>query len=357
MSRVVLPKKSFLKNAAVNAASGGGPRVTVIIPTYNRASMVPRAIRSVLDQTISDLELIVVEDASPDNTAEVVSRIEDPRLRLVRLAKNGGDWHARNVAIAQARGEWVAFLDDDNEWLPDKLERQFARIEQGPERDAAVINCRFQLVTEDGPQPVRGTGQRPEGDVLDLALGAKQVIIPSAHMVKRSALLAVGGFEESLVGLGDYDLWVRLALAGYRFASAPEVLVIKYEAHEHISADPVVRVRAFRGRDRRWGALTRERFGVDEYRRWRRNSSKKHARAHRKHVRRIMRSGSRAQAWRYARRMVPGLPWGASFVAKALAVALFGRVPYRLSRLAKRRTKAPALVSANEDIDVGAGRP
>ena len=102
--------------------------ISVIIPTYNRASLLPRALDSVLRQTWEDLEVIVVDDASRDDTPQVMAACTDPRVRYIRLEKNSGACVARNTGVAQARGEWIAFQDSDDLWLPEKLEKQMAYL-------------------------------------------------------------------------------------------------------------------------------------------------------------------------------------------------------------------------------------
>lgn len=98
------------------------PTVSVVIPTYNRAHLVGRAIQSVLNQTYQDFEIIVVDDGSTDNTEEVVKSFNDPRIRYIRHDQNRGGSAARNTGIKMARGEYIAFQDSDDEWLPEKLE-------------------------------------------------------------------------------------------------------------------------------------------------------------------------------------------------------------------------------------------
>jgi glycosyltransferase involved in cell wall biosynthesis len=110
------------------------PKISVIIPAYNRAGAIRLSAESVLRQTVSDLEVIVVDDASSDGTPEAAEAIGDPRLRVIRLAENRGPSGARNAGMEAARGEWIAFQDSDDEWLPSKLERQFAAMERlGPD--------------------------------------------------------------------------------------------------------------------------------------------------------------------------------------------------------------------------------
>src|SRR5262245_46065882 len=109
-------------------------RVSVVIPTYNRATLVVRAVRSVLSQTFPDLEVLVVDDASSEDVFDAVMRFGDPRVRYWRHAVNRGVAAARNTAMAHASGEFIAFLDDDDEWLPDKLMTQLDRLRRASRR-------------------------------------------------------------------------------------------------------------------------------------------------------------------------------------------------------------------------------
>ena len=102
------------------------PKVSVIIPTYNRADILPRAVSSALSQTYDDCEIIIVDDCSTDHTRETVSAWSEERIRYIRHAENRRQSGALNTGIDNARGQYVAFLDDDDEWVPTKLERQFA---------------------------------------------------------------------------------------------------------------------------------------------------------------------------------------------------------------------------------------
>ncbi len=122
-------------------------RVSVIIPTYNRADLLPTAISSVLAQTYTDWELIVVDDASTDNTREVIKEWEakDSRIRSVSLNKNsGGPAHPKNVGVESARGEFIAFLDHDDEWLPEKLKKQVAVFASSPR--IGLVTCEAYVV-------------------------------------------------------------------------------------------------------------------------------------------------------------------------------------------------------------------
>jgi glycosyltransferase involved in cell wall biosynthesis len=123
--------------AGEGASQRRSPRVSVIIPTHNRPDRLPRAVASVLNQTFRDVEIVIVDDASADDAAEVVAR-QDPRIRYVRHGSPKGACGARNTGIRLARGEFVGFLDDDDEWLPEKLQRQVRVFEASPS-DVGVV--------------------------------------------------------------------------------------------------------------------------------------------------------------------------------------------------------------------------
>ncbi|MCI0564408.1 MAG: glycosyltransferase family 2 protein, partial [Nitrososphaera sp.] len=115
-------------------------RISVIIPAYNRVQTIRRAVQSTLDQTYTDIEVIVVDDASTDGTVEAVEAIKDPRIKVHRLSQNAGPSHARNCGIRLASGELVAFLDSDDAWLPRKLEKQVRLFAQKGERCGLVYS-------------------------------------------------------------------------------------------------------------------------------------------------------------------------------------------------------------------------
>jgi GT2 family glycosyltransferase len=165
-------------------------------------------------------------------------------------------------------------------------------------------------------------------------------LVPSVYLVKRRALIDVGGFDETMEAAEDADLWLRLAQAGVRFAGITEPLAIKHHDHDlaQFEKDPIVRLRWFRAMDRRWGALMQERLGLEYYQRWQRNKLRRFRRRHKKHVKRIVRGGSRSEALRYAMRMLPYLSWGQKHVRKALTFAIVG---------ARSKGNPPAPISRN----------
>ena len=336
----VRPRRTVLAKPTVgvetNDVDVGAPRVSVVIPTYNRAELLPRAMRSVLSQTFAGFELIVVDDASQDGSADVAERWKDPRVRVVRLARNGGVSRALNEGIGAARGELVAFLGDDDEWLPELLERLLARLDDAGDGFSLVHgNVRIEPPRDNGA--TRRAPPLAEGVVLDNLLFGNIRLVQSACLVRRSVLLEFGGFDETMRQAGDYDLWLRMASASHRFAAVPEPLAVVHRGHGmgRLTEDEVLHAVSFQRHERQWGRLARERLGAESYRRRRRWQSRRMSREHRRIVKQLRRVGSRAEAWRYARQMLPALPWGATYVAQALLVAALGPWPYRLRRVAK----------------------
>lgn len=293
------------------------PLVSVVIPTYNRAHVLGRAIDSVLSQTLEPDEIIVVDDASDDDTAEVVEGYADPRIQLVRLERRQRAGHARNVGVERARGEWIAFLDSDDEWLPGKLAAQMALAAD----DVGVVACTSHKWGDDGTKTIVPKSDLAEGDALaQLLQGMKATT--SAYVVRRDALLDAGGFDENLRSSEDYDLLLRLAQGGHRYAAVHEPLVIIHaQGSDRMSVDAIGRLQGHRSMNRRWGALMKELAGRKRYKSWRRKRQREHKELHARHVAQL---SSRSDALRYAARMIPHLPWGTRYVGRALALAVTG---------------------------------
>lgn len=202
------------------------PRVSVIVPTYRSQATIERALESACAQTLAPLEVIVVDDASDDGTRDVVERLAKgrPLVRLVALAENGGPSAARNAGLADARGELVAFLDADDEWLPTKLERQAERFAREPR--LALCSCDSLYFTPEGHEKRRSHDVLPpvEGDDAWKTLLAYNYMPTPTVMAPRALLLEVGGFDPTVRFGEDLDLWIRAALRG-PVAVVREVLV------------------------------------------------------------------------------------------------------------------------------------
>jgi glycosyltransferase involved in cell wall biosynthesis len=195
--------------------------VSVVIPVFNRPVTVRLAIQSVLAQTFQDFEIIVVDDGSTDETAESVSSFQDSRIRLIRHDRKRGGSAARNTGIRSSSGPYVAFLDSDDEWLPTKLERQLEVFGRSGDR-LALVYTGTERAYADGT--IRRTIARRYADLTRRLLAKNVVGETSVGMVRKSALDAVGGFDETLPSAQDLDLWVRLS-ERYRADIVPETLV------------------------------------------------------------------------------------------------------------------------------------
>ncbi len=187
------------------------PTVSVIVPTYQRAHCVAVAVGSALVQTFTDLEVLVIDDGSTDGTDAAVTSIGDPRIRYIRLEHNAGVAAARNRGIRESRGEYLAFLDSDDTWFPDKIARQLERFERG----GADLGLVYGGVEQhDGRGGVETTLPTHRGRLFHQLLqcnvihgGGSNVMIPR-HVVAR-----VGFFDEALPAIEDYDYWLRISRA------------------------------------------------------------------------------------------------------------------------------------------------
>lgn len=213
----------------------GRPRISVVLPTYNRAATLPRAIGSVLAQTFAELELIVVDDGSTDGSAGLVAGIADPRVHLLRPGNNRGAAAARNAGIAAARADWIAFQDSDDEWLPEKLAWQWRAAADAPAQVGLILGG--YLAEHDGAlRPVRPEatlgGRDPRTDLLE-----GWPIITPTWLARKSLLDALGGFDTSYACLEDWDLVFRLSdCCTIRAVEGP--VLVKHGGTDAVCADP-----------------------------------------------------------------------------------------------------------------------
>jgi hypothetical protein len=197
------------------------PRVSVIIPLYNKAPHIGRALRSALSQSLEDHEVIVVDDGSTDGGAAIAARCGDPRLRIVRQ-DNAGVSAARNRGVAEARSDWVAFLDADDEWMPGFIE---AATRCARETGCDVVFANLRLSTDSAPWlQCAVPGRLP--DYFDFFVANNgRGMNSSSVFVRRDALLRAGGFPPGVTHGEDLDTWMRLAWSG-TIAYVPEVLAV-----------------------------------------------------------------------------------------------------------------------------------
>jgi len=202
------------------------PRVSVIIPAYNRKAMLCEAVDSVLAQNYRDFEVVVVDDGSTDGTADEAAARYGARVRLLRQS-NRGVASARNLGVACSYGEYIAFLDSDDLWRPKKLDAQVSFMQADPRRRICQTE---EIWIRNGVRVNPKTKHRkPSGDIfrasLDLCL-----VSPSAVLMTRALFEEVGGFDETLPVCEDYDLWLRIA-RDHDVGLVPERLAVKRGGH------------------------------------------------------------------------------------------------------------------------------
>jgi glycosyltransferase involved in cell wall biosynthesis len=200
------------------------PTVSVIIPTYNREDLICKPIRSVLNQSYQNFEIIVVDDHSTDDTEKVVEGINDSRIRYIRHQRNSGAAVARNTGIENSKGAYVAFLDSDDEWLPEKLEMQLNLFQ----KCGSEVGCIYTgLAAVDKFNQVKSVKiPSYRGFLRDRLLYSNCIGTPSTVMVKRNYLEQVQGFDPNMPSfIEDVDLWLRLS-EHCQFEVLPEVLTL-----------------------------------------------------------------------------------------------------------------------------------
>ncbi len=209
------------------------PRVSVVIPAFNAVATLSRALDSVRAQRFTAWEAIVVDDASRDGTGTLVETYADPRLRLIKRDSQGGPSRARNDGIASARGDLIAFLDADDEWLPEKLALQVTAIERS---DAiSLVTCDMRAIHEDGEEGLSIFARQTPSEGPDAwkALLASSFIGTSSVLTRRVLLDAVGGFDPSLAVGEDQDVFIRLARRGAVIALSQALAIYHYRGSSY----------------------------------------------------------------------------------------------------------------------------
>jgi len=225
------------------------PIVSVIVPSFNRARLLPRAVASALSQTVTDIEVVIVDDASMDDTVQVVQAMADSRVRYVRLPAHQGEAAATNVGMAHAQGACVAFLDSDDVWYPTKLARQLEALDGSPDTIAV-----FTDVVEQSPA---GRQQRRKLFDPPRAYGV------TSGLFRRSVLADVGPLDESLPLCWDDDLGLRLLRRG-RTHQIDEILMIRHRSTDATSMSPQaedLRYAAYQRIYQKHVSFLRQRFG------------------------------------------------------------------------------------------------
>jgi glycosyltransferase involved in cell wall biosynthesis len=209
------------------------PLISVVIPAYNAQKTIVETISSVLQQTVSNFEIIVINDGSTDNTVSVLSTILDPRLKVFSY-QNGGLSVARNRGIANATGEFISFLDADDLWTTDKLELQVAALKRNP--DAGVVYSWTQFIDENNKLLFLQPPVYSEGDIYPNLLVSNFIASGSNIMVRRHYIDLVGDFDPTVNAVADWDYYLRLA-ARCSFVLVPQYQVLYRKSSQAMSSN------------------------------------------------------------------------------------------------------------------------
>ncbi|WP_413199766.1 glycosyltransferase [Nostoc piscinale] len=211
------------------------PKISVVIPTYNSEKTIKTTIDSVLSQSFTDFELIVINDGSTDSTLDIVSQIQDARLKVFSFENAGGNV-SRNRGLQKAVGEFVSFLDADDVWTSDKLVSQLEFLQDNI--DAKVAYSWTDYIDENGKFLVSGNHITVNGDVYERLLVSNFLENGSNPLIYREDLIELGGFDESLSAAQDWDMWLRLA-AKYSFVCVPKVQILYRVSANSLSSNLV----------------------------------------------------------------------------------------------------------------------
>ncbi|MEH1789950.1 MAG: glycosyltransferase [Nostoc sp.] len=211
------------------------PKISVIIPAYNSEKTIKQTIQSVLNQTFTNLELIVINDGSQDSTLEVVTQFQDSRIKVFSYANAGGNV-SRNRGLRNAVGEFVSFLDADDLWTPDKLQSQLKALQGNA--TAKVAYGWTDYIDTNGKFLLSGKRINVNGNIYENLLLNNFLENGSNPLIDKKALITLGGFDESLNAAQDWDMWLRLA-SKFNFVCVPSVQILYRISANSVSSNLV----------------------------------------------------------------------------------------------------------------------
>lgn len=199
---------------------------SVIIPSFNRLEFLKKAITSVQNQSFKDFEIIVVDDASKDLTEKYLSKLKD--IKYLKNIKKQGVSFSRNLAVKEARGEWLAFLDSDDQWFEQKLKYQYEYIQEN--KNIEILHSNERWIRNGVRVNQMKKHKKSGGDIFKRSLELC-LISPSAVCLKKSLFEKMGGFREDFIVCEDYDLWLKIS-SEYEIGFIEEDLILKFGGHE-----------------------------------------------------------------------------------------------------------------------------
>ncbi|MEH2422634.1 MAG: glycosyltransferase [Nostoc sp.] len=210
-------------------------QISVVIPVYNSEKTIRQTIKSVLNQSFTDFELIVINDGSQDSTLDVITQIKDPRIKVFSYPNAGGNV-SRNRGLHHAVGKFVSFLDADDLWTPDKLQSQLKALQENV--NAKVAYSWTDYINENADFVVSGTHINVNGDVYENLLLTNFLENGSNPLIRKEALIELDGFDKSLSAAQDWDMWLRLACK-FDFVCIPSVQILYRISANSVSSNLV----------------------------------------------------------------------------------------------------------------------
>jgi glycosyltransferase involved in cell wall biosynthesis len=211
------------------------PAVSIVIPTYNRSRLLARAVKSVLNQTYRNFELIIVDDASTDNTEEVVNSFNDERIKYIRHEENKGEAAARNTGIKAAGCDYIASQDSDDEWLPEKLAKQMKLLGDSPPEVGVIYTGFWKMENNKRTYVPFSWVSQKNGDIHKELLYGNFIGSPVV-LIKKECFDTAGLFDERLRNLVDWEMWLRIS-QHYHFRCVDEPLAVAHYDADNISSN------------------------------------------------------------------------------------------------------------------------
>ncbi len=203
------------------------PKITVLLSVFNDEKYIGKAIDSILEQTFTDFELLIIDDCSTDKTRDIISGYKDPRIRLIKTEKNIGITRSLNKGLKLAGGKYIARTDSDDISCPERLEKQLSFLENN--KSYAMVGCRTEVIDEDGDH-IEYWNQEESAELIFYTLSYRDCLTSSSVMFNKKSVDSLGGYDESCDRAEDFELWYRISRK-YRIYTIPEYLV-KYRERE-----------------------------------------------------------------------------------------------------------------------------
>ena len=225
------------------------PKISIIIPTYNSSLFIKRTIQSVINQTYTDWELLIIDDQSTDNTVELINEYvkQDKRIKLLKTAQNsGGPATPKNIGIENAVGKYVAFLDHDDEWLPEKLEKQLKVFETSNNNKLGLVSCFINIRNNNDGKIISKQRGLYKKNALNMLLQYNFLITSSCIMTKREIFKKIGLFDNKFKVSDDWDMWLRILKSDYELDYTPECLVNYFVHEQNLSSNREKEIEEFK---------------------------------------------------------------------------------------------------------------